>query len=215
MEHAIASAPAAPLAPPPPVTREPEPEQPEQKVGSVVRVPKPRLDRNAAKRSGSESRLNELLADLKRAGLTPAELKSFNRTELEAQLDGARLEIGDLQEAVIALTQRAEAAEDANQQMLSAAHQQEAAIWENFKRQCQAASEKLPGFSAAVQQIGNLPVHWLRVIAELPNAVQFVFFLGGSPDFRLYLGQLKDEVAIQRLRQAARDLERDTARIGA
>jgi regulator of replication initiation timing len=78
--------------------------------------------------------------------------------------------------------------------------------WNEFLQKCELAKQSIPGFSQCVQAIGGLPTAWLRTIAGLPNSAEFVVYLGRHPQFRAYLGELKESAAIQRIQHAALEL---------
>jgi len=76
----------------PPAKSEPKPEAPAASTSEKAAPASEAGNRQERKRSNAETRLNELLDDLKRAGLSPAELKTFQREAKQVQPQAATTE---------------------------------------------------------------------------------------------------------------------------
>jgi hypothetical protein len=84
--------------------------------------------------------------------------------------------------------------------------QDEQAVWNQFYTECEAVRKSSPEFDEALRRIADIPTSWVREIVRMPNPAGFVLFLGGANQFLQYLGEVKPEVAVKRIRQAGYDI---------
>jgi hypothetical protein len=81
--------------------------------------------------------------------------------------------------------------------------EEERAAMSQFIALCDAAARSIPGFDECLRRISGVPASWLRELTQHPNPLGMVVFLGTEPcAFLQYLFEVKEEVAIRRLRQA-------------
>jgi chromosome segregation ATPase len=82
------------------------------------------------------------------------------------------------------------------------------AAWNGFLEKCERLRQANPDFDACLQAIRDIPESWIRAISSLANGAEFILWLGRSPQFRAYLSELKEPVAVQRIQEAAFDLRK-------
>jgi hypothetical protein len=89
----------------------------------------------------------------------------------------------------------------------TARKQEQQAAMNRFILQCEAVSKVQPGFDACLRRLAEIPESWLQEIAAHPNGPGLVLFLGAEPcAFLQYLLEVKEEVAIKRLRQVGYEM---------
>lgn len=93
--------------------------------------------------------------------------------------------------------------------------EEEKTLWQRYCDQCTAVRQSAPDFDDCIRAIGTVPEIWKREIVRLPNAAQFILFLGRGREFLTYLHELRPEAAVPRIRQAAYDLQQQTLKASA
>ena len=101
---------------------------------------------------------------------------------------------------------------DALLERLAFFEQEEQTLWQRYVDQCAQVRKIAPDFDDCCRAIGTVPDIWRREIVRLPNAAQFILFLGRGREFLQYLHELKPEAAVSRIRQAAYDLQQQTSK---
>jgi hypothetical protein len=135
----------------------------------------------------------------------------------QLKAENARLEheIRSTLALLSALQIRLDLLEQEEQERVAEEQRKRDETWKNFHKECSNVRSRTSDWDHCMRTIGEVPVEWLRCIAELSNGPDLLLFLGRSPKLLKCLRELRPEVAIRRLQQAGLDLEMNRIGTGA